>query len=284
MRRDPAAIVAAHRMDKARRELYVEGVRDKVFLEWLVGLSKDLDCQIFVIDMVDVPDVSEGGNRARLLAFLREMESTNARLRGFVDSDHDRILGIEESRSNVWITDHRDLESYVISEGNIDATLRAGCGLVFPTACTVYNEAAVHARFIAAIRVYSFRSGLDLPVSAGRWAKHVRCQQDGSVALDRAKVLRSLLQSAGHSLGMMDGLAEGVEAVEEEVSVVQDRDLIQGKDFMTILTKQLAALGVRVDSATHLVFATFDRASVSTFRSLAAVASYVSVEPGRRAA
>src|SRR6266542_1133360 len=70
LRRVPETILIAHRMDPGRRELYVEGVRDRVFLNWLVGDGLGLRSAVVPIELVDLPNVDEGGNRERLKRFL----------------------------------------------------------------------------------------------------------------------------------------------------------------------------------------------------------------------
>src|SRR5206468_3136096 len=70
LRRDPEAIVTAHLMDRARRELYVEGRRDRIFLDWLISTDRHPDVSVVEISSVNLPEIS-GGERGRLLHFAR---------------------------------------------------------------------------------------------------------------------------------------------------------------------------------------------------------------------
>jgi hypothetical protein len=63
VRQDPQRILAAHRMDPARRELYVEGPGDRIFLGWLVGDQKSPDARIIEIDLVELPTDILGGKK-----------------------------------------------------------------------------------------------------------------------------------------------------------------------------------------------------------------------------
>lgn len=63
MRRDPQTILTAHRMDPTRRELYVEGPSDRIFLDWLAGEEKDANARIIEVSLVDLPRVSLLGGR-----------------------------------------------------------------------------------------------------------------------------------------------------------------------------------------------------------------------------
>jgi hypothetical protein len=71
--------VVAYIMDPQRRELYVEGVGDKGFLDWLIGEAFLPGARVVCIDSIDI-EVDEGGNRGRLLAFLKLMVAQVSRI------------------------------------------------------------------------------------------------------------------------------------------------------------------------------------------------------------
>ena len=81
MQRDIKAILVAHKIDPKRRELYVEGRRDRSFFLWFLGDERDPDTSIFAIDSVrcDVP--VEGGCRGRLLTFAASIRPHNLQVR-----------------------------------------------------------------------------------------------------------------------------------------------------------------------------------------------------------
>jgi hypothetical protein len=260
MRRDAQTIVAAHKMDRARRDLYVEGLRDKAFLEWLCQGRIEPGAQIIISDFIDAPEVSKGGNRARVLSLLKKVEDHNLNIRGLVDADHLRLIdGWESLPSNAWVTDYRDLEAYVLDPSNIDTAMRAGCGILSADPDTVYVSAARAARYLAAVRVTSAIDHLDLPVSAGRWLRHIGCDGSGALTVREEPLLRALLQHAAVSLARLDEIKDAIAEHAERLSAVPDQQVIHGKDFSTLFTKQLAALGVRIDSASRILLATFPR-------------------------
>jgi len=266
-------------MDHTRRDLIVEGVRDKAFLEWLLGVRMNKEAQIIIADFIDVPDVTAGGNRARLLAFMTEIGSlADVQIFGFIDADHHRFLNPSPPLpSKVWITDHRDLESYVISVENLDTALRAGCGLLTPSGSSVLASVIKVCRYLAGVRLVSERRELRLRVSASKWIKHVSCEKGGAITLDREKMLEGLLQTSDHSLKMAVELQTEISATESELAGFVDRDVVHGKDFTAVLTKHLKTHGVNIDSASRLLFSTFDRSSLCRYPSLSAVTEYLSV-------
>src|ERR1039458_9003533 len=107
MQRDIKAIIVAHRIDPKRRELYVEGRRDRSFFLWFLGNERDPNAIIFDIDSVRCDDPVEGGCRGRLLTFATNIRSYNLKVRCFADADFDRILN-RPVPANTWLTDRRD--------------------------------------------------------------------------------------------------------------------------------------------------------------------------------
>lgn len=276
LRRDPDAIFAAHRMDPQRRELYVEGVTDKAFLEWLTGERMKRDARVITIDFVDMPGKERGGNRGRLIDFLSLVDGEPVDIRGLVDADHHRFHGDGGNLpSAAWLTDHRDIESYVLTEANVDTVLRAGCGLLHPSADTVFQSMTECAGFIAAVRLVSARGSLDLPTSHGTWLRSVSCRNGVCVDLQKRQLVASLLQAAGQSLTALDQLLADVAATECELGTLPQRDVLHGKDCMQILTKQLASAGVKVDDAGRLLRATFLRDRLHDFPTLSAIVEYL---------
>lgn len=55
MRRSPREILTAHLMDRERRELYVEGSHDRIFLSWLVGEKRNPNALVAEIGSVELP-------------------------------------------------------------------------------------------------------------------------------------------------------------------------------------------------------------------------------------
>lgn len=262
-------------MDRSRRDLYVEGLRDKAFLEWLCRDELDTGAQVIIADFIDVPDVVRGGNRARILFFLDTVLPEQLSIRGLVDADNSRLVeGAGVGSPNLWVTDHRDLEAYVLDDSHVDTAIRAGCGVLSVDARAMYQSAVDVARFMAAIRVLSERDELGFPVSAGKWLKHVSADRNGVLSVNRSNVTQALMQGGGMSLKRLSEIEAAVTAEEARLREVPDRDVVHGKDFGLLFTKQLDALGVKIDSASRLLLATFPRES-HRFAVLEEIESYL---------
>src|SRR5437660_1254798 len=125
MQRDIKAIVVAHKMDSTRRELYVEGRRDRFFFVWLLGPTRSADALVQEIEGVDMQPPKYGGHRAKVLKFAAEIEPYNVAIRCFVDADFARLTN-DPAPANVWFTDLRDLEGYFLQLPCIEKVLQLG--------------------------------------------------------------------------------------------------------------------------------------------------------------
>ena len=91
IRRHPDAIIMAHKMDPTRRELYVEGARDRLFLAWVFSDLIDRNTSIQQIAFVEMVDSIEGGERGRLIAFARRIEGESDTRRTWLSDTTERL-------------------------------------------------------------------------------------------------------------------------------------------------------------------------------------------------
>ena len=275
LRRPPEAILVAHRMDGGRRELYVEGVRDSAFLGWLVGDDLAFKAAVVPIDMVEMPDVGEGGNRERLKQFLLQVASAGYDICGLLDADQGPLTG-EEIPSNAWLTDFRDAEGYVMAPENVSAALRLGCGIVRGSAEPLLNSMLEIARYLAAVRLASYRLAMRLPVSKSRLSGSLTATPAGMLTLDKTKYLSALLQSAKVSLLQLGTLQQAIEVAMTELLLRPRREVVHGKDCIRLITFQFRALGAsNLQDAGPLLWSSFERERLSEFPTLQQVVEFL---------
>jgi hypothetical protein len=268
-------------MDHERHELYVEGLRDKTFLDWLVPPSDRLHATVIPIEQIEIPDIQMGGNRQRIVKFMHEVWDKCPRIRALMDSDASSLV-LQSLRlasftppPNTWTTDFRDLESYVLDQSKIRDCLQLGYGKDGAVADALYTSMITTARRVAALRLVSEALAIRLPVSAYRWIRHVSFDSSGAIGFETATVISSLLQSAGISLSRKGEILEMVNRVQDELSLLGDREVVHGKDALILLTRQFKALGIATPDVSPTLWATFRQEDVAAFPVLAEVVAFL---------
>lgn len=283
LRRSPEVILAAHEFDQERRELYVEGVRDRVFLNWLVHERQDPNALVVCIDDVDIPDPHTDldedsyGNRERVIELMRIVDGHAPRIRGFIDRDQDHLVGAAALTRNVWVSDFRDMESYVLFEENLDQVLRAGAGTESVEASNMLTSLFDTATFLAAARLVSQRNAYRFPVGSAKWERHIRAVDGVVTSFDGGAVLRQLVQNSAISLTTLPSITDEVNAALSELEELDPRMRVQGKDAMRIVRIQLKSIGIEVTEAFHILGPTFRRESISKFPQLRSTANFVAL-------
>jgi hypothetical protein len=280
IRRTPEAIVIAHTMDRSRRELYVEGLRDRVFLSWLLDQSTDDVALILEIDFVDLPGPVLGGNRGRLIQFANWLGDREIQIRMLADADWDRVLD-RPVPDRVWLTDHRDMEGYILCERCLDKVLRLGIGTEGVSAATLLAVVLEQGRRLGVLRLASELNNMNLPFQDTDLSRHV--SGDGArVSVDFDGYLRSLLQNAGISLARFDEIRARVQEVAERFASTPERELVHGKDTLHVLEVALRKMRVKQGECGRLLWTSFEATFVETGSVLEAVASYIRAQAPRQ--
>jgi hypothetical protein len=272
MRRDPQTIVTAHRMDPARKEVYVEGRRDRLFLNWLTGRCRGANARVADIDIVDLPGFTVGGARARLLEFARIVGDTPARILCFADADADRLRGQPSAAPNLILTDGRDLESYVLDKRCLQKVLRVGLGNESVEVETLFNQLVDTGKRLGAIRLMSDSDELNLPFQRTRLERYVTFA-GGSVRVDYRSYLQTLLQNGSISITRLDALLNRAEEVLH--SHEHHADLVHGKDASRVAEAVLRQISAGSADATQLLWCAFEEAWAISYPNLAEVVSFL---------
>jgi hypothetical protein len=272
IRRSPQAILAAHKMDRQRRELYVEGSRDRLFFSWLLGREKDPNAAVVEIAMVESLEAAEGGERGRLLAFAEWMVRSEAQLRCFADADWDRLLG-RGTPANVWLTDKRDLEGYTLREECLEKVLRLGMATERLDARALLAAVLRAAREVGIMRVLSVRQNLRLPFQKTDLWRHV-VATGGAVSV-RPSYLRALVQNAGIGLGRLVGIQADMVDLATELAEVPNDQLVHGKDAFCMLEGVFAEHGAKRGEGSRMMWTSFERVYMDNGSALSAAYQYL---------
>jgi hypothetical protein len=272
IQRSLAAILAAHRIDPERRELYVEGRRDRLLLHWLAEPDIDNNTSIFEIASVYLPNEAIGGERGRLLALARASEAWEAQMAFIADADFDRILG-RQIPQNVWLTDKRDMEGYLLREECFRKAMVVGHGIETLSPQGLLREVQKNGRTLGLLRLVSEVDQLRLPFHELRLERYIDVKnQTLSIKIDR--LLQTLLQNAGLTIKRRDGILRRFEQLKEEYSSVPDSELIHGKDALRLYEVALEKHGGD-PKASSALWATFERAWVEGYPTLGRVCGFL---------
>jgi hypothetical protein len=270
MRRDPVAIEAALVLDPKRRELYVEGPRDRQLVLWLLGDVGTRDSVVQDISGVEIP-VSEGGERGRLMAFADRMTEVD-QIRYFADADYDRLLG-RAVPSNGWLTDGRDMESYLILTGCPTKALRLGAARPRREADSAVRQCLAASRRAAYLRIADSQMRWHLPFQETPPSRKARVR-GWTLEFAERPWLTALLDA---SIGR--GHLIEVESVWNEAATdfadTPDEQVVHGKDFLAFLGEFFRKSGVERPSGPKLVWSAIERARVRRYPYLSEVLTYV---------
>lgn len=273
IRRDPNAILIALRMDPARRHLFVEGHRDRLFFDWLVSDRIHPDATILEIDLVDIPDQGVGGMRARLLAFARLVSDQQERLMCFADADYDRLFARDIPKF-VWMTDGRDLEGYVLNVECFDKVLRVGVATDTVDAEELLKIVREIGRPLGLLRVLSEMNELFLPFQKTNLGKFIKLD-DGAIRLNFQNYLKALLQNADMGLDKLSNIQEDLMKLQTDLNEQPDDQIIHGKDAFCIIEKALARFGVKSGEAAKLMWTSFEARFVKSGSNLDAAVNFL---------
>jgi uncharacterized protein DUF4435 len=273
LRRDPQSIVNAHLLDPDRRELYVEGIDDREFLSYLVGTDKRKEALIIEIDLVDLPVFTS--NKQRVLALVATTIDKGVNIRGLVDSDFPNSPG-DPAPPNVWKTDHRAVESYLIRRDCLAKALHFGlkCPATDPAELLASIEEV--GRVLAALRVLSEREDLKLPFQEVDLQRHLGAA-GVHVEIDARALLQTLMQRAGVSLTKLESLLDSARDLIDDLRAVETLDVVHGKDAVAICARAFVSVGERVsaEAAEVILRCSFERAMVVEYPNLAEVVAYL---------
>ena len=225
-RRDYETIQIEYEMDPARRELYVEGRRDYVFLCWLLGHDKHEDAIVVEIDEIDSPSELISNNRARLLHFAIFLSDQNLKAKCFADADYDRVLGNNSYPSTILFTDHRDLESYLQTEECFEKLVRLGLNDCVTDPSLLLAQICAVCRRCAFIRIASLIENKSLKFKDMKLRKFIEFD-DKTFQFNEPDYLRAIFQNSGESLSDINAFAEKIDGIANTLHQKPDVDSLR---------------------------------------------------------
>lgn len=281
MLRDPQGIIAAHKMDPRRRELYVEGRRDRLFFLWLLGDKRDPNAMVHEIEFVGMCPATQGGCRTKLLALAQIMVNKSAKIRCFADADFDRVLRRSQP-ANVTLTDHRDLEGYFLQPPCLEKVLKLAIASETLRSTHLLNEVHSKGRQLGILRLLSEKRGLKLPFQQAHLERHLK-KNGFTVDLNLDAYMQSLLQGANISLRELPRIKHEMTELADSLSSVPNSELVHGKDSITILRVLLKSKTFKGEAVEPSLWASLDHNTLKGLPSLEAMKKFLMRLPLNRA-
>lgn len=130
-------VISICKLEPSTKNIYVEGISDKLVIDNFLKKQKKSDISVYNIDCIDYSEVFAGmppedikvlkeSNKEKVayLALKVEKEVENCHLLGIIDRDLDFVNNHVKSGKYLSYTDYNSMEMYLFSYDNIDALLK----------------------------------------------------------------------------------------------------------------------------------------------------------------
>jgi len=162
-RRNIDELIALYSFEDTIRDIFVEGVRDKCFISWFIGLESLQNTEIYTIGDIEVSDeiidkygLNRGSNRSRVIATAMELKNSLPLLKNalfIIDRDYNEYLPDIIENDLIKYTDYNSIESYALNEKTICKILSIVYGCYHDKTPKYYFQMKESLRNIFSIRL-----------------------------------------------------------------------------------------------------------------------------------
>lgn len=237
-------IISICKLEPSTKNIYVEGISDKLVIDNFLKKQKINDISVFDIDCIDFREVfakmspsdlnilkDSNKEKVAFLALKVEKEAGNCHFLGIIDRDLDFVNNHIKSGKYLSYTDYNSMEMYLFSYDNIDALLRNSFRITSNVNVDNFMKSIGHVcRILFYIRAY-LESSNGSVVDFKRNLLYDR--KDNTCSLDIKNYISKIAQANKMVCGL-DGLHNEIE--EKLAKSVGDIRLeIKGHDFIKVL-------------------------------------------------
>lgn len=240
LRRTIEELIARYTLEPELRDLFVEGLSDKLIFEWFFKQCRCELISIFEINCVNIQDslIDELGlqssNRDRVVALSIELERLLPiqvpQLCCVADSDFDFLLGRRHNSPYLVYSNYTSLDLYFWSEDILDRFFRLGVRYIPCEINTLLTNFAEVLQEVFLIRATNERLGWGL-----KWIEFTRCCsiKDNLVVFDRMEFIKRYLSKNCRR----GDIKEFIDVCEElrKIEVETFKHRIRGGDFFELL-------------------------------------------------
>lgn len=237
-------VISICKLEPSTKNIYVEGISDKLVIDNFLKKQKKSDISVYNIDCIDYSEVFAGmppedikvlkeSNKEKVayLALKVENEVEKCHLLGIIDRDLDFVNNHVKSGENLSYTDYNSMEMYLFSYDNIDALLKNSFRITSNVNVDNFMKSIGQVcRVLFYIRAYLESSNGSM-VDFKKNLSYDR--KDNTCSLDIKKYISKIAQ-ANKMVYSLDGLHKEIE--EKLAKSVDDIRLeIKGHDFIKVL-------------------------------------------------
>lgn len=241
-------------------------------MRWIGGRAQHPDVTVKSIETVDI-HVQEEGNRGRLLQFASDVAGA-PEIRCFADADWDRVLGRPQP-ANVWFTDGRDLEGYVLNAKSVGKVFSLALGRPNVNVEAILQSVERASVSMGALRVLSQRRRLRLPFQNTPLQSFIGVNGDLTVSFRAPDFLTRLGLNAGLGTGDREALGQAWASERIRLADRPPADLMHGKDAFSFLAEIFQEQGLARADAPGILMTAFEAADVNNFPTLAVVKDFL---------
>lgn len=240
MERTPEAFLAAIKMAPSRKNVFVEGSKDRLFLNWLAGKKKNPNCQIVEINFVKFSKRLEG-NKEKIKYFANIIDDKYNNIKFFCDSDFDAFLS-SDIPSCIINTDYNDIEGYLFNKKLIEKTIILGFQSEKINIDTLISTCLNFSIKVGVLRILSIKKEYFFSINATSISKFIRKKCD-VINFNFDDWLKAVLQNSNHSLRDFAKIKNEHKILFSQLSSNSPNDLIRGKDVIEIFERIIKLWG-----------------------------------------
>lgn len=276
IRRKPEAHIKSLEMDPDRRILVVEGLEDRLLLEYICGKNKSKDSIILEISSVDIDISVEDGNRGRVIHFASLCNSKSDRISFFIDRDYQFVRNATLP-SNVILTDYRDVEAYLLEETNIEKFIKIGLNTDKIGASSFYDEIS-KARYFGFLRITSIERELKLAVNKTneRLSKYIDISKEYDISILEDNYLTVIIQNTTERKYEKEELKKWMLEITEKYKDIDKRYIIHGKDLLSFISEVCNKIISSKGNIDKVFWMSFDKDNINQYPNLMSVVNFIS--------
>jgi len=273
LRRKPDAWLKSLEMDSQRKILVVEGIEDRLLVEYLTDNKLNSSAIILEIDSIDISEKIDGGNKGRLI-YLSEIVEQNRSFKIFIDKDYSEFTKTKY-KNNVITTDFKDLESYLYEVDFLRKFIKVGLKTERINEKGLLKSISL-LRYFGIVRIVSIVNELKLSVNKTneRISKYINIGSDNTFTIEEDRYITSLIQNSNNNIDFAT-LSELIKKSIEKFAGIHFKEIVHGKDMIALVKILASKINFKKDNIENVLWMSFDNRKLEDYINLSEIVEYL---------